>query len=167
MNLFFLSENIQECAYFHCDKHVVKMILELAQLLYCVHHVLLSEHLEDCPYKPYKKTHQNHPTAKWVRESTGNYKFTAELGLALCAEYTHRYGKIHATQKHLEWLSGNIPSELNEGVMVPPPLAMPDEYKTDDPVESYRKYYNGDKSSFAKWTKREIPQWFILSELHG
>jgi hypothetical protein len=38
---------------------------------------------------------------------------------------------------------------------------MPDEYKvSNDPISAYRKYYMGEKSSFAKWTKREVPEWF-------
>lgn len=161
MNLFYLSIDIHECAKFHCDKHVIKMILELAQMLYCAHHVLLSEHLDKSPDKPYKKTHQNHPITKWVREVSDNYIYTAKLGLLLCEEYTFRYGKVHATQKRLEWLFKHIPTNIVNGKMTLLPLAMPDIYKTDDIVESYRKYYKGEKTSFAKWTKRETPQWFI------
>jgi hypothetical protein len=33
MNIFYLHENTTECAKQHLDKHVVKMILEYAQLL--------------------------------------------------------------------------------------------------------------------------------------
>ncbi len=40
---------------------------------------------------------------------------------------------------------------------------MPEEYIIfEDAVQSYRNYYIGEKSSFAKWTKREIPDWYIL-----
>ena len=39
--------------------------------------------------------------------------------------------------------------------------AMPEQYKQTDPVEAYRKYYLGEKASFAKWTKRKAPDWFI------
>jgi hypothetical protein len=44
-----------------------------------------------------------------------------------------------------------------------PPMAMPDEYKVGySVVQSYRNYYIGAKADFAKWTKREIPEWFKL-----
>ena len=38
---------------------------------------------------------------------------------------------------------------------------MPDEYKDDDYVTAYRKYYKGDKAYFAKWEKgRQQPEWW-------
>jgi len=40
MNLFFLSRDPSICAQQHCDKHVVKMILEYAQLLSTAHRLL-------------------------------------------------------------------------------------------------------------------------------
>jgi len=41
-------------------------------------------------------------------------------------------------------------------------LAMPDEYKVDCPVQSYRQYYWLDKRNAFKcvWTKRETPYWW-------
>ena len=47
MNIFFLDFDTKKCAQYHCDKHVVKMILETAQLLCGVHWVIGS----DAPYK--------------------------------------------------------------------------------------------------------------------
>jgi hypothetical protein len=42
-----------------------------------------------------------------------------------------------------------------------PTLAMPDIYKvTNDAIKSYQNYYIHDKSRFAKWKNREIPEWF-------
>jgi hypothetical protein len=32
MNIFYLDEDPKICAQYHCDKHVVKMIIEYAQL---------------------------------------------------------------------------------------------------------------------------------------
>ena len=37
MNIFYLDENPKKCAKYHCDKHVVKMIIEYAQLLSTAH----------------------------------------------------------------------------------------------------------------------------------
>ena len=45
----------------------------------------------------YKITHKNHPVAMWVRESRQNYSWTVKHGLALAAEYTYRYDKVHKT----------------------------------------------------------------------
>lgn len=33
MNVFFLADTPDEAALYHCDKHVIKMVLESAQLL--------------------------------------------------------------------------------------------------------------------------------------
>ena len=91
MNIFFLSLDPAEAARLHCDKHVVKMILESCQLLYCAHWMCGTI----MPSNAYKKTHPNHPCAKWVRESQANYRWLCRLGLELCGEYTFRYGKHH------------------------------------------------------------------------
>jgi hypothetical protein len=153
MNIFFLSLDPSEAARLHCDKHVVKMILETAQLLYTAHWVYESS----LPEGAYRKTHPNHPSARWVRESLENYTWLCRLGLALCEEYTYRYGKIHKTQHHLEWLSGHSPHNLVNVGWTLPRLAMPDEFKNNDPVIAYRNYYKGAKARLLSYTKRPTP----------
>lgn len=87
---------------------------------------------------------------------------TVAFGLELCKEYNFRYERIHKTQSVLEWLKENEPEKIPPCYSVTPPArAMPDEYKTDSPIQSYRNYYLGEKRSFAVWTKRQPPQWFI------
>lgn len=108
---------------------------------------------------PYKKTHINHPISKWCRESLENYLWTVRYGLTLCEEYTHRYGKIHATQSKLEYMSQNFPQGFNKTEQTPFVLAMPDEYQCSCPVQSYRKYYLSEKQHLFKWTKRSVPEW--------
>ena len=155
MNIFFLDNDIKKCAQYHCDKHVVKMILETAQLLCGVHHTTP----QVTPEIPYKLSHKNHPCAIWSRESLTNYLVLCELGLELCYEYTYRYGKRHKSQDVIEWCVINKPSIVDIGY-TEPPKAMPDEYKVDSVVESYRNYYRGAKVSFAVWKNREKPFWF-------
>ena len=59
------------------------------------------------------------------------------------------------------WFSPkNIDIKLKETKM---PECMPDYCKTDNVPESYRKYYREEKKSFAKWSKREVPEWFLES----
>lgn len=157
MNIFYLDNDPKQCAIMHCDKHVVKMIVETAQLLSTAHHVLDGD-----TGKPiYKTTHKNHPSAIWCRQSDSNYVWLWCLLVSLCKEYTHRYGKIHKCQ----W-SGlvkelmTLPANIQQGPFTPPTPAMPDEYKTGESLTSYHNYYNGPKRSFAVWTNRTIPQWF-------
>ena len=160
MNIFFLDMDVKKCAKYHVDKHVVKMILETAQLLCGVHHTtpLVT------PQVPYKLSHKNHPCAIWTRESLSNYLYLCDLGLELCKEYTFRYGKTHKSQQVIEWCLDNKPNIVDKGFTTPP-KAMPDEYKVTDVVESYRNYYIGAKKDFAKWKNRDIPDWFSNTEV--
>lgn len=164
MNIFWLSLAVNECAKFHCDKHVVKMILEYTQLLYSAHHIMGNKLF--IYNEPYKLTHKNHPCSVWVRQSRQNYKLLYMLLKALCNEYTTRYGKIHSCEKHVRGELAYYPSTLPDGELTLPPLAMPAEYKRDvksfeDVIAAYRTYYIKDKSRFAVWKNGTIPKWFV------
>ena len=152
MNIFVLDLNPRKCAEYHSNSHVIKMVLETAQLLCGVHWVNGGE-------APYKLSHKNHPCAIWTRESLSNYLYLCDLGLELCNEYTYRYGKRHKSQDVIEWCLINKPSIVDKG-FTEPAKAMPDEFKVKDVVQSYRNYYIGAKSSFASWKNRETPSWF-------
>lgn len=154
MNIFVLDTSPKLAAEYHCDKHVVKMILESAQLLCSALHLNGVE-------APYRLTHKNHPCAIWTRESRENYEWLLDLTYRLCEEYTHRYGKVHKT------LSSGVVAFCNEqrkvvgaGEFTPFALAMPDEYRGECPVKAYRAYYIGEKQHIAKWSNREKPQWY-------
>jgi hypothetical protein len=155
MNIFFLDTDIKKCAQYHCDKHVVKMILEYAQLLSTAHHLI------DGPKDGiYAATHKNHPMAIWTRDSIENYSFVYSLLVALCDEYTLRYKKIHKTSTLLPLLN-EAPRNLlyfTNGYSVP--LCMPDDCKEKDAVTSYRNYYKKYKKDIAVWKYTETPEWF-------
>lgn len=154
MNIFFLDFDVKKCAKYHCDKHVVKMILETAQLLCSAHHVTGGT-------APYKLSHKNHPCSIWVRASLSNYLYLCELGLALGEEYTYRYGKKHKSIEVIEWCLQNRPN-IHDVDFTTPPMAMGDEYKIgNDVIESYRNYYRGAKSGIVSWKNREVPDWFL------
>jgi len=158
MNVFVLDQDPRVCATYHNDKHVVKMILETAQLLCGVHH--MTESNLDVPYG---LSHKNHPCSIWARKSLENYIWLCDLGMELSKEYTHRYGKKHKSQDIIEWCLINLPDIPEVGYMTEQPKAMPDECKTDDVVESYRRYYIMEKSSFCNWKNREIPNWYKIN----
>lgn len=111
--------------------------------------------------KCYKETHESHPCAVWTRENSENYEWLALLTTELLDEYTHRYGRIHECSKVMEFLQ-NSPNKIRKSSSRTPfALAMPDEHRVKgDAVQSYRNYYNNDKASFSKWSKREVPAWF-------
>ena len=154
MNIFFLHLLPLICAQMHVDKHVVKMILETAQLLCSAHHMTDSEYTP-----PYKLTHKNHPCAVWTRTSLNNYKWLCKLGIELCKEYTFRYGKTHKCEAYIRDLTANIPPIPRLG-FTPPAQAMPEEYKNpDDVVDAYRQYYFFEKFPLHSWSKRSTPEW--------
>ena len=160
MNIFYLSNDPVTCAKYHVNKHVVKMILEYAQLLSSAHHMLDSDQV----IKPiYKLTHKNHPSAVWVRKSEDHYKWLWKLLGSVCKEYTFRYEKVHKVEREgllyvLEPPPKNIPKL---GWLHDPTPAMPDTYKVPDAIQSYKNYYIGDKKSFAAWKNRPVPEWFV------
>lgn len=158
MNIFYLARDPRVCAQYHCDKHVVKMILETAQILTAVHY-----HYGNGEGMTYKCTHANHPSTLWAGDSSTNYSWLWHLGYELCKEYTVRYGKRHKCQdmfedvRQLECRPRGMPS-LN---WTPPPQCMPDEYKNrHSTINAYRAYYLGNKRRFAKWSVRSIPSWW-------
>ncbi len=114
---------------------------------------------------PYRHTHVNHPCSRWVRQSLANYEWLTLHALELCAEYTRRYGKLHKTQAVIEWCAANVPT-LPDCGLTPFAVAIKDPvYSDPDPVNSYRAYYIGDKSTFAKWAPRaKPPAWWPFDE---
>jgi hypothetical protein len=154
MNIFILDNDINRCAEYHCDQHVVKMILESVQML-CT--ALNKKGFST----PYKSTHIKHPCVLWVEESFENFIWLQNLALALNDEYRFRFEK-DSNHKSISVLNeiSNLTYE-NHG-LTEFAQAMPDQYKVPgDAVKAYRQFYLGEKMSFAKWTKRSIPDWVI------
>jgi hypothetical protein len=181
MNIFYLHESPVQCAEWMVDKHVVKMILETAQLLSTAHRVIdgapvevtlrntetgklrkkkvwvLDDNRNDVLYSC---THMNHPSAVWARASVENYLWLAEHLLALGDEYTYRYGKQHLTMQKLGYTLQSPPFHLRDYDMTEMPSCMDKEYIiSDDPITNYRNYYKYGKSRMHKWTKRPVPEW--------
>ena len=174
MNIFYLHNDPKICAEQHCDKHVVKMILEYAQLLSTAHRVLDGTmyyepsrrtgrmvkryYLEDQRKDLYQATHMNHPSAVWCRENVSNYIWLDDLFNYLLDEYTYRYDKVHKCAE-LKDLLLEAPDNISIDAFTPPTLAMPDDNKVSDcNIKCYRDYYH--TKHFAKWTNRSIPEWF-------
>jgi len=176
MNIFYLHQSPRECAEQHNDKHVVKMILEYAQLLSTAHRILdgtpsvilsnkgrrktvhtLPDHRDVLLYSA---THANHPSAIWARQSDKNYDWLFSLFQELMSEYTYRYGKVHASSR-LEIALSRLPTNIPQAEFTGPTPAMPDEYKVyGNSIESYHNYYVGSKHEMSRWTNRPMPEWF-------
>ena len=185
MNLFYLDEDLDKCAQYHVDKHIVKMPLEAAQLLCTavwIDHLLgfvpralnaeerevLNtakadiKHLpmEERPLTPYLPMMYNHPCTIWTRSSLDNFEWVHCYANALNDEYNYRYGKLH---KSVIEVVNKLPEPKNmpRKGLTPFGMAMPDELKDEnDVIGSYRLYYHTDKATFAKWSHRNTPDWW-------
>ena len=168
MNIFYLSSCPQEAAEAHCDKHVVKMVLESAQMLSTAHRELDGDNVPDILYK---STHKNHPSTIWTRSSKQHYDWLFRLFRMLSAEYTLRYSrdvlKFHKTWNKLGKILEVAPKNIKDKGWVDPPQCMPDHCKDEDVVTAYRNYYILEKNNIAKWKFSEQPQWFMKGKIHA
>jgi len=165
MNIFFLHKDPQWAANALCDKHVPKMLLESAQMLSTAvrRHKTEFENYD----KFYKSAYPNHPMTKWVGDTRTNFRWALENAVFISQEYCKRFKKIHKSSevinniydaKYME----DIPTQMHPDYITTPPQCMPDEYKDDDYVVAYRRYYVGEKKYFAKWEKgRSQPEWWV------
>lgn len=188
VNVFYLDHDPKLAAQYHCDAHVNQMFRETCQLLSTAWHVLNDELVEGSdrrdilfPYelatkiepgsfwhlngqKIYACSHPHHPTAKWVRESTGNYDWLWRLGMSLVEEHKHRWGRLRPTAP-IMWALERPPPALPAGEQSQPPPMMPEECCIAagpdewDSVLSYRNYYVTVKRPLLKWTHRDAPEW--------
>lgn len=189
MNIFVLDNDPGRAARDHCDKHVVKMILESGQMLCTAHWLNWSRMLGAPKLKPrqlqqwlfdnvpadlqppWKMSHVHHPCTQWTQHVWGNYMWHSRLGLALCEEYTRRYGKEHKSLEVHRWLNRHIPPTFERRVedpvgITPFAIAMPDDCKVpNDAVQSYRNYYNKHKVRLAKWKYSAEPAWWNPTEI--
>ena len=182
MNIFYLDHDVTKCAEMHNDKHVVKMILEYAQLLSTAHRVIDGVELngltasgrkrkfwtlgDSRDYTLYKATHIIHPSAIWCRKGIVQYRWLHNLLIELCKEYTYRYGKIHKVERSgLLWELEKPPKNIHTDVFWSEPTpAMPDNVKiAGDSIKSYRNYYINNKTHLANWKKRTTPEWYIAN----
>lgn len=152
MNIFYLDHDIQKCAEYHCDKHVVKMILEYAQLL-CTALWLSGQEA------PYRQTHLKHPCTLWVTHSLSNWRWLKKLANALNQQYRYRFE--HAFD-HRSWSviqSLQEPKIADLGITERPQV-MPEKYRVlGNPVKAYRQFYLGEKQALFQWRKIGNPIW--------
>lgn len=164
MNIFVLSGKPKTAAKMHCDKHLVKMIVELYQQMGSA----LRRHGatdEQMPLTqggtPLKGGYRHHPCTIWCGDTRTNFKWAGTHANALCKEYTHRYNKIHFCQDPIHHMI-NMSNLIPKGKRTKFIQAMPAEYKNVSAIKAYREYYLFDKkmSISMTWTKRKEPYWW-------
>ena len=160
MNIFYLNPDPVKAAQLQYNKHVVKMILESAQMLCTAHHCY--GNAEQKLNVPYKQAHLNHPSTVWARKSRATYRWLYLHMMALGDEYTKRYGKKHLTITKCAKFLNVPPVHIQGDEFTEPPQAMPDEYKVEgDSVTAYWNYYEGEKYKIKGKDEKKIIRTFI------
>ena len=179
MNIFALSKDPVESAQQMIDKHVVKMPTESCQMLHTnsLYFLFWNSHGREPSLKELKQFHKeshfsylmkpamlNHPSTIWARQNKSNYMWLYNHALALCKEFTYRYGKTHGTEKRI---LDSFTFDYNEDELTPVSIAMADEYRLPPKehswefvIDSYRHYYLEGKWKFASWKNKRMPQWW-------
>lgn len=183
MNIFVLSEDPVAAARMQCDKHVVKMTTETAQLLSTAHRVLDGSvtvytkngrhrihwkmHDIEKESRLYRATHVKHPCTIWTASNSANYQWLYRHFIALCNEYTRRYEKIHRCETLLADMLRDVPQNIKVSRMMTPFVkamksAPPEVQNNPDPIEAYRQFYK-TKPFRMTWKNAEKPIWYDVS----
>jgi hypothetical protein len=177
MNIFVVDPNPHKAATDLCDKHVVKMIVETAQMLSTAHRVLDGTESTRISKTGRKIKHWqhpdsnwdsrlclatmiNHPCTRWAMQSSENYEWLWDHGMGLLKQYTLRYHKIHSMQNLFLDCLFDHPQKIEIRSITPFAQAMPDQYRNADAVVAYRNYYIGEKRRFATWKFTPSPDWW-------
>ena len=186
MNIFALTKDPVLSAQQMLDKHIVKMPTESCQMLHtnCLYFLFWECHGREPSLRELKQFHKeshfnylmkpamlNHPSTIWARQNKANYMWLYNHAIALCKEYTFRYGKIHGAEKRIE---DSFTFSYDEEDLTPVSIAMADIYRLpkekhswDFVIKSYRHYYLQGKWDFATWKKNRRPEWWPENHYHN
>jgi hypothetical protein len=95
----------------------------------------------DAPLVALKK---NDAWATWASESRRNYAWLCEYARELGVQYYLHTGEAHEFQNVVNWASDNLPN-TQKVERTPFPFQLPPEYKGENVVTSYTKYYQATK----------------------
>lgn len=170
MNIFWLDRDLRLAAYCHHDKHISNQLKEAAQIICTV----VREYGEPNE-TTYRSTHKSHPCVRWCASSMDNLILLRDFAICLHNEFAFRYNASHdpldndssASVCHRSYVT--ITSQFFHKINIPSigvtpvPLCMPDEYKCDDVIKSYRQYYLAEKIQGHNWRPRKPPLWVALN----
>ena len=189
MNIFYVHKDPIISATMLIDKHVVKIIVESAQMLSTAHRMIDGTQYtgktktgrnikrwrhpnSNMDNVLYKACHTGHPSTLWVMENAYNYHWLYKHMIALNDQFKLRYGHVkdHSTITLLKEILMYPPKNISLNKLPTDPTpAMPDDCKIPgDVVGSYRKYYIEHKRSFASWkSPGKMPTWYSEGIQHA
>lgn len=161
MNIFILDKDLEKNAQYYCDQHIVKMILESAQLLCSV--VLLKD-----GNAPYKLTHKDHPCTKWLLENETHWDFLISLVTALNNEYKKRFNH-NENHKSFDIILSLTKPKYSYKAPIKKFISVTDtveKLSLNKTILSYRKYYLKKSKEFSmRWSNSKKPYWLKKMEL--
>jgi hypothetical protein len=163
VNFFYLDRDPKICAQNYCNKHIIKIPIEIAQILSKIHYELKSDIDYSTIYNNSRVVKNTLGPYLWALESYDNYIWTCQLSLELINEYKYRYNKSeHKTEKILLSLLGNPPELPKIGITKFQGTNKYDmfQYISNDSITCARYHYSEMKCENDKWTNRTIPVWF-------
>ena len=157
MNIFVTNQCPIQSARNLPDKHIVKMPLETCQMLAIIYSdwyygIGQLHKVNGQPYATKHGAFRKHPCTIWAAENYWNLSWLISHGLALCDEYTARYGKVHsclapmteavdifeaAFDFNVDIYKDSLPMTFTR--------AMPEDIKFDDTIDTitaYKRYLN-------------------------
>lgn len=174
MNIFVTDECPVLSAVSLPDKYTVKMALETCQMISVIyskwyHNWGTIPKKDGTPYSTEKGAFRNHPCTVWAAESYENLAWLIRHGYALCNEYKHRYGKVHACFAGIQEAEFLFTDKTNDTIYIYKNVksftrAMPDEFKLDKSIDTptaYQKYVASKpwvKDNYLKIPDR-MPNW--------
>ena len=167
MNIFYTHTDPVKAAQSLPDRHIVKMPVEAVQMLVsaCLRHEVQPSVITK-KGTVHKGGYHRHPCTVWAGDSADNAVWLWEWGMALCAEYTKRYGKIHFAEGQLATLANPVHYDLPSIGFTAPAQAMPDECKDPDPVVAYRnciQHKLNTRPGVFVWNKgTDMPSWLSV-----
>jgi len=165
MNIFVTNEDPQIAAQELDDLRTVKMIVETYQMLSAavIRHGATPDMMPLTKAgEPMKAGHPHHPCTKWVGDSSSNYAWLCEYGLALCSEYSRRFGKVHRGESVIHQFAEMI-YLIPAGEMTPFVQAMPDEFKDADVTVAYQDFLFSKPRH--RWVRASPPDWWLRLSL--
>lgn len=155
MNIFVTDRDPYLAAQALDNRRLVKMVLETAQILSTVM-------WDTDDWGPYRPTHRNHPCTRWAGESLSNYAWLLEHFAALCTEYTHRYGRVHASTKLYPIFSRYLDDRDTDTYWTDVHEFTFHDGSREHIIPRYRAYmarkWRADGDA-AQWKNREQPTW--------
>jgi hypothetical protein len=165
VNIFVLDRSPIKAAIFLADDDLFSVVLKSAQIMLAVRYTKVKNR-GFTPYYPEYINDRfiNHPCTQWVGLCKENYRWLLNYTKIACCEYSSRFGRSHITDSLV--YDGNSCSRvppLPDIEQTPFVVCVPNEFKTGDAIESYRRFYKTEKNKIgATWHGGENnrPSWW-------